>query len=124
MMVVALTILGLSLFSLFSHEAQFFDRSLTGAQTLQFAMGGLDRSRFALSAASQNMSQAGANRSDGVIYARASQTRPGGIIDDLGAVLELRPCRTALGHQHPGGDHPRSELDRSPPIRAAALRVR
>lgn len=48
-MVLALTILGLSLFSLSSYEAQFLNRSVDEAQTFQYAQGGLDRARLALS---------------------------------------------------------------------------
>jgi hypothetical protein len=46
--VVALTIIGISLFSLSSYEAQFLERSLDGEQAFQSAVGGVERARFLL----------------------------------------------------------------------------
>jgi hypothetical protein len=46
--VLALTIIGMSLFSLSSYEAQFLQRSLDGEQAFQSAMGGIERARFVL----------------------------------------------------------------------------
>lgn len=57
MMVLALTILGLSLFSLSSYEAQFMNRSLDSEQALQSAIAGLDRARFALGVAPNHLEQ-------------------------------------------------------------------
>lgn len=48
MFVLALTILGLSLFSLSSYEAQFLGRSRRGAQTLYDAMSGVEWARVVL----------------------------------------------------------------------------
>lgn len=44
--VLALTIIGISLFSLSGYEAQFLQRSLDGEQAFQSAVGGLERARF------------------------------------------------------------------------------
>jgi hypothetical protein len=46
--VLALTIIGISLFSLSSYEAQFFQRSLDAEQAFQSAAGGIERAKFAL----------------------------------------------------------------------------
>lgn len=46
--VLALTIIGISLFSLSSYEVQFLQRSLDGEQAFQSATGGLERAKFAL----------------------------------------------------------------------------
>jgi len=88
MMVLALTILGLSLFSLSSYEAQFMNRSLDGEQALQYAMGGLDRARFALTASPGTLSNVKSDLPyEYVTYARASQLKPGPVMDSMGVVL-------------------------------------
>ena len=46
--VLALTIIGISLFSLSTYEAQFLQRSLDGEQAFQSALGGIERAKFAL----------------------------------------------------------------------------
>ncbi len=46
--VLALTIIGISLFSLSSYEAQFLQRSIDREQAFQTAVGGIDRARFVL----------------------------------------------------------------------------
>ena len=46
--VIALTIIGMSLYSLSSYEAQFLQRSLDGEQAFQSAVGGIERAKFAL----------------------------------------------------------------------------
>ena len=46
--VLALTIIGLSLFSLSSYEAQFLQRSLDEEQAFQSAVGGMERAKFLL----------------------------------------------------------------------------
>src|SRR6185436_10383002 len=48
MLILALTILGLSLFALSSYEAQFFNRSLYEHEALQAAVGGLERAKYVL----------------------------------------------------------------------------
>jgi hypothetical protein len=50
MFVLALTILGLTLFDLSGYEARFFDRALDEAQAYQSAMGGLERAKHVLTA--------------------------------------------------------------------------
>jgi len=46
--VLALTIIGISLFSLSSYEAQFLQRSIDGEQAFQTAAGDIERARFVL----------------------------------------------------------------------------
>jgi hypothetical protein len=46
--VLALTIIGISLFSLSSYEAQFLQRSIDREQAFQTAVGGIERAKFAL----------------------------------------------------------------------------
>lgn len=46
--VLALTIIGISLFSLSSYEAQFLQDSLDGEQAFQSAVGGIERAKFLL----------------------------------------------------------------------------
>jgi hypothetical protein len=53
MFVLALTILGLSLFSLSGYEAQFLDASYERSQAFYDAMSGIDRAKFALSATNE-----------------------------------------------------------------------
>lgn len=52
-LVLALTIIGVSLFSLSSYEAQFFQRSLDTEQAFQSAVGGLERAKLALAQTSR-----------------------------------------------------------------------
>jgi hypothetical protein len=51
--VLALTIIGISLFSLSTYEAQFLQRSQDGEQAFQSAVGGIERAKFILSSTSQ-----------------------------------------------------------------------
>lgn len=51
--VLALTIIGISLFSLSTYEAQFLQRSQDGEQAFQSALGGIERAKFILSSTSQ-----------------------------------------------------------------------
>lgn len=74
--VLALTIIGISLFSLSSYEAQFLERSLDGEQAFQSAVGGIDRSRFALCETSR-LEAVGQNLPENVIAAVAIQVRSG-----------------------------------------------
>ena len=48
MFVLALTILGISLFGLSSYEAQFFGTSSDGSQAFYSAVGGIERAKFVL----------------------------------------------------------------------------
>ncbi len=89
-MVLALTILGLSLFSLSSFEGQFLNQSMDDSQALASAMGGLDRARFALNIPPQNLSQVKNDLPyENVIYARAEQLKPGSppVVDTAGVVI-------------------------------------
>ncbi len=88
MMVLALTILGFSLFSLSSYEAQFMNRSLDQQQALQLAMGGLERARFALGSAPDTLGMVKLGLPyENVVWARASQVRTG-ITPDSSGPLE------------------------------------
>ncbi len=51
--VLALTIIGLSLFSVSSYETQFLQRSMDSEQAYHAAMGGLERAKFVLAATSR-----------------------------------------------------------------------
>lgn len=87
MIVLALTILGLSLFSLSSYEAQFMNRSINEEQTLQYAMGGLARARFTLATQGRKLSNVKLELPfENVIYARASQDQGGSEPDTSGPV--------------------------------------
>jgi len=86
MMVLALTILGLSLFSLSSYEAQFMNRSLDSEQALQSAIAGLDRARFALNVSPNHLEQVKANLPyEYVTYACARQLH-GASLDSTGPI--------------------------------------
>ncbi len=86
MMVLALTILGLSLFSLSSYEAQFMNRSLDSEQALQCAIAGLDRARFALSVSPNHLEQVKSNLPyEYVVNVTATQTQ-GGVPDTTGPI--------------------------------------
>lgn len=86
MMVLALTILGLSLFSLSGYEAQFLNHSLDEERALQYAMGGLARARFALSVEPSTLSRVRNNLPPFVTYTCATQER-GGVKDSMGLVV-------------------------------------
>ena len=73
--VLALTIIGISLFSLSSYEAQFLQRSLDGEQAFQSAVGGIERARFALCATSRLDAVSAAPGRENVIAATAFQVR-------------------------------------------------
>ncbi|HET9325590.1 MAG TPA: hypothetical protein VFQ05_02330 [Candidatus Eisenbacteria bacterium] len=70
---VVLTIIGLSLFSLSSYEAQFMRQSLENTQLFYDASGALDRARFLLSAPPKTLASVATNLSPGILYARAMQ---------------------------------------------------
>ena len=74
--VLALTIIGISLFSLSSYEAQFLQRSLDGEQAFQSAVGGLDRARFVLCCETSRLEQVGQDLPrENVVAAVAFQVR-------------------------------------------------
>ena len=85
MLVLALTILGLSLFSLSGYEAQFWGQSLRRSQTFYDAVGGIDRTLHVLSATS-NLGDAALNLPPGIVYARAMQGDGSSSDDSLAAV--------------------------------------
>ncbi len=72
MFVLALTILGVSLFSLSGFEAQFLGQSMRRSQAFYDALGGIDRSLRVLSE-TNDMNAVAANLPPGIIYARAWQ---------------------------------------------------
>ncbi len=75
--VLALTILGLSLFSLSSYEAQFLGRSLDQTKAFYSASGGLERAKYVLGATGR-LEQVGQNLPmEGVITAVAIQDQGG-----------------------------------------------
>jgi hypothetical protein len=85
MFVLALTILGLSLFGLSSFEAQFLARSHERQQAFYDALGGLDRARWVL--AMRDSLQAvknGIPYGDGVVFASAWYEQP--VVDSTGPV--------------------------------------
>ena len=59
MFVLALTILGISLFSLSSYESQFMGRSLAEEQTFNNACSGIERGKFQISSGSKLLESAG-----------------------------------------------------------------
>ncbi len=74
MFVLALTILGLSLFALSSYEGQFVDRSASSSQALDAAMSGIEHAKFVL-ARTQRLENVGAILyPSGVVYASARRT--------------------------------------------------
>lgn len=103
MFVLALTILGLSLFSLSSFEAQFMARSMHEARALHNAIGGLERVKHAL-AGVDSLQAAKLCEDDGLIYANARPVLgPATYGDSIGpvpwsgnTVVELR-CTGASG---------------------------
>lgn len=83
--VLALTILGLSLFSLSNYEAQFMQRSLDRQQALQSALGGLDRARYALITKNELPKVKAGLPLENVFYTRATQFN-GAVMDSAGVV--------------------------------------
>ncbi len=84
--VLALTIIGLSLYSLSSYEAGFLERSIAGEQAFQSALGGIELVKFKLAATSQLGSVAGAVGVQNVTAAVAIQEKTSGP-DSTGAVV-------------------------------------
>lgn len=75
MLVLALTILGLSLFSLSSFESQFLSRSLAAEQAFQAASGGVERAKFAIGATGRLEAVASGLPVEGVVGAVAAQVQ-------------------------------------------------
>src|SRR5882762_4373424 len=75
MFVLALTILGISLFGLSTYEAQFYGESSNALQAFYSAAGGIERAKFVLvsqktlESVTDNLTQPGGV--EGVVYARA-----------------------------------------------------
>ncbi len=82
--VLALTIIGLSLYSLSGFEAAFLERSLDGEQAFQSALGGIERAKFALTT-SLSLQSVKENLPPDVTSTVAIQDKAG-IPDSLGAV--------------------------------------
>jgi hypothetical protein len=83
MFVIVLTILGLSLFTLSSYEAQFMNATLDETQAFYLANGAIDRARYLLTAPGHELSSVQTNRDPGVDYAVAIQD-PYGNPDSVG----------------------------------------
>ena len=83
--VLALTIIGISLFSLSSYEAQFLQRSIDGEQAFQSAVGGLDRARFVLTLPAAQLADVQNSLPPGVVRTVAIQ-RKGAVEDSTGPV--------------------------------------
>src|SRR5438128_1554566 len=86
MFVLALTILGLSLFSLSGYEVAFLGSSLDDTRAFYDALGGIDRAKFCM-AESQLQTLADVKNGlpiEGVVYARARYV---GTDDSTSAVL-------------------------------------
>jgi hypothetical protein len=75
--VLALTILGLSLFSLSGYEAQFLGESRNKQQAFFDASGGIERAKFALISQATLPSVKSNLPREGVVYARAMNTATG-----------------------------------------------
>ena len=85
MFVLALTILGISLFSLSSYEAQFLGSTTHGQQATYNAASGLEMVKAVLDASPHRLDSARLVEGViGVTYACAWQQRPGGGIDSTG----------------------------------------
>lgn len=84
MLVLALTILGLSLFSLSSYESQFLRQSVEDLQTFQVASGAIERAKYALAVTSE-LAAVQTGLPDHVLATVAIQEKAGGA-DSLGAV--------------------------------------
>jgi hypothetical protein len=91
--VLALTIIGISLFSLSSYEAQFLQRSIDGEQAFQSAVGGIERAKFAL-AQTDSLPSVTENLPENVTAARAIQMQSSG--PDSTGPVEWVPGRTVL----------------------------
>ncbi len=85
--VLALTIIGISLYSLSGYEAGFLERSIADEQAFQYALGGIERAKFALTVAPFSlMSVKQILPIENVTAAVAIQAKPGGL-DSTGSVM-------------------------------------
>ena len=83
--VLALTIIGMSLYSLSGYEAQFLQRSQDGEQAFQSAVGGLERVKYVLSASPYTMDRVKQNFPSDLVAASAIQVQ-GGLPDSTSPV--------------------------------------
>ncbi len=87
MFVLALTILGMSLFAISSFESQFLGQSRDENAALYAAQGGLDLAREVLAVSPYTLASSHSIESiEGVTYAVAWQRRPGNTIDSTGVI--------------------------------------
>ena len=101
MFVLALTILGISLFSISSFESQFLNRSLASEQAFSGAASGMERARFRMVVSSTLDAAATVVGTDGVTYARAFQDGDStGPIDPGGGNVEVRVIAGTAGNGH------------------------
>jgi hypothetical protein len=102
--VLALTIIGLSLFSLSSYEAQFLQRSIDREQAFQSAQGGVERAKFLLSVPPYRMDRVAQDLDDPVVSATAVQVQAGvpdstGPLEWQGADVTLRVTARVNGQE-------------------------
>ncbi len=93
MFVLALTILAVSLFSLSGYEAQFLKSSQDDARAFYTAAGGIERTRYVLSAKDGSIAEAKLNLPPGVVYANVIHQVDG---DSGRAVSWSDPTDTAI----------------------------
>jgi hypothetical protein len=84
--VLALTIIGMSLYSLSSYEAQFLQRSQDGEQAFQSAVGGLERVKYVLSTSPYRMDRVKQSLPADLVAATAIQVQ-GGLPDSTSPVV-------------------------------------
>ena len=112
MFVLALTILGLSLFSLSSYESQFLNRSLARQQAFDAAWSGIERARYRLASNATLDQVKGINNIEGVNYEVAFQMQ-GGAPDSVGA-MDPSKVVTILVQTTVEGETQRLEADFQP----------
>jgi hypothetical protein len=105
MFVLALTILGLSLFSLSGYEAEFLAQSHDSGQALETALSGVQHARFVL-ARRRNLEDVGTYLfPEGVVYSRARRTDGSqdstGSLDAVppGEPIEIRVLADVIGER-------------------------
>jgi hypothetical protein len=87
MFVLALTILGLSLFALSSYEGQFVSRSSTSSDALDVAMSGLEHAKFVLASRGRLEDVGTSLYPAGVVYASARRADDPAPADTTGALF-------------------------------------
>jgi hypothetical protein len=102
--VLALTILGLSLFSLSGYEVQFLGESRDRDQAFYLATGGIERAKFALVSQGTLQSVKSNLPFEGVTYARARYTLPpqdssGNVVFSSGRDISIRVLAFANGQR-------------------------